>query len=76
MDPAGEVRVGPLGEGGLLLEVPLDLREVLLLHEVVEAAICRPEVIQWVRVVHRRLDTCSLRLRFCDLGLVVAAMGD
>ena len=76
MNTAGKVSIAPLREGRLLLEVPLDLREVLLLHEVVETAIGRPEVILRVRVVHRRLDACALGRRFCDLGLVLTTMGD
>ena len=76
MDPAGEVCIAPLREGCFLLEVPLDLREVLLLHEVVETAIGRTEVILRVRVVHRSLDACALGRRFCDLGLVLTTVGD
>ena len=76
VDPAGEVCIAPLREGCFLLEVPLDLREVLLLHEVVETAIGRTEVILRVRVVHRRLDACALGRRFCDLGLVLTTVRD
>lgn len=58
MDAAGEVCIVPLRERSLFLEVLFNCREILLIHNIMEALVSRPELI----IVHHVALAESLRL--------------
>ena len=58
MNAAGEVCIVPLRERSLFLEVLFDRREILLIHNIMEALVSRPELI----IVHHVALAESLRL--------------
>ena len=73
MDTTCEVCIRPLSEWGLLFEVSLHLREILMLHEIVEALVRRSEML-CIIVFHGGFDACALHRPGCDLCLIVVTL--